>query len=308
MAEGGATVSVEARAKGLMRRKDFPAAIELLQQELEQDPSDGDLLELLGMSYFFSGSNEEARDSFKKLTRAEPMRTNAWVNLGAVLNKLGDHKHAADALRRALQRDRKCVIAYYNLGIAQKALGQNTMAISAYKEAVRHQPEFDDAQMNLGKIYLEMNNLGLAQKCFNAVLKQSPKNAKARALLDKIQQSQKQVRKSESPFGRLVDEQALAAAQVANTPRSIDAAQRNEERDLCRKLTKVIRANLKQMVPMLDVKLHGTLQKLSVGSLQGDTKSHDPALLAQLSETRQQLAELRNTASEACQEIRKHLE
>jgi predicted Zn-dependent protease len=308
MSDSDASVNIEARVRGLMRRKEFDAAIQLMQAELECDEPDGDLLELLGMAYFFNQQHEEARATFEKLTRREPMRTNAWVNLGAVLNRIGDHKHAADALRRALQRDRKCAIAYYNLGIAQRAMKQNTMAISAYKEALRANPALIDANMNLGKIYMEMNNVGLAIQCFNAVLKHDPESQKARALMEKLHQSQKVARRAESPFGRLVDEETLAAAQVEDTPRVLSAAVRNEERDFCRKLSREIRHHVREMVPVLDESLHSALQKLAVDTLQGENRSNDPELLNLLAESRLSLQRLQQKVSADCSRLREHLQ
>jgi tetratricopeptide (TPR) repeat protein len=308
MNESETSISVEARARGMLRRREFDAAIALLQSELEDESPDGDVLELLGMAYFFAQRNEQARDTFQQLTRNEPLRTNAWVNLGAVLNRIGEHKSAADALRRALQRDRKCAVAYYNLGIAQKAMKQNTMAISAYKEALKLRPAMTDAHMNLGKIYMVMNNPGGATQCFNAVLKHDPDSQKARTLLEDMRKTQKQIRRTESPFGRLVDEEALAAAQVSDTPRTMAASDRNDERDLCRKVSKEIRTGVREMVPALDDNLQSILQKLAVETLQSENRNSDPAAFNSLAETRMALQRMEQQIVSGCKQLREHLQ
>lgn len=297
----------ESRARGFMRKRDFAAAIDLLQEAHGQDPADGDIAELLGMAQFMNKQHQEARETFERLTRQDPLRTNAWVNLGAVLNRLDQPKLAADALRRALQRDRRCAIAYYNLGIAQRAMKQNTMAISAYKEAVKLQPDLCDAHLNLGKLYLEMKNFGLAQQHFNAVLKHDPECSKARLLLEKLHDQQKSSRRSESPFGRLVDEKTLAAAQQVTKARTLDAHARNDERELMRKLAREARSGVKQMVPLLDESLQSSLQRLAVFSLQSDNRSADPSVMTTLISTRAELIQLHAHVIETCGRLRDHL-
>ena len=109
------------QGREMIRSKKYAEAVELLQKLLETDPNEEDVLEMLGMVYFLSKQHGLARDTFERLTKANPMHLNGWVNLGAILNRLGEHKKAIDALRRAVQRDRRCAEGFYNMGIAQRA-------------------------------------------------------------------------------------------------------------------------------------------------------------------------------------------
>ncbi|MCA9012974.1 MAG: tetratricopeptide repeat protein, partial [Planctomycetaceae bacterium] len=127
-------------SRQLIKSQKYEEACRQLQELLKDDPQDESALELLGMANFFLKRLEHARDCFERLTQLNPSLTNAWVNLGAVLNRLGEHKKSTEVLRRALQKDRKCAEAYYNMGIAQRAMHMNTMAISAYREALKLAP------------------------------------------------------------------------------------------------------------------------------------------------------------------------
>ena len=134
-------------------RRNMPKPVSSLQKLLEDDPKDEDALELLGMASFFQQNLEPARDCFERLTQLNPSHTKAWVNLGAILNRMGDHGKRRKCCVEPCRSDRKCAEAYYNMGIAQRAMQTNTMAISAYKEALKLAPEMIDAHINLGNIY-----------------------------------------------------------------------------------------------------------------------------------------------------------
>jgi tetratricopeptide (TPR) repeat protein len=256
----------------LVREQKFPVAIKHLQILLERDAENEDVLELLGLAKFLSKDLEGARDTFEELTRINPAHIKAWVNLGAILNRLGDHRKAVDILRRTLQKDRKCAEAYYNMGIAQRAMNFNTMAISAYKEAIKLKPDLVEAHLNLGNIYVDMKNMGLALQCFQAALKHDPNSKKAKTSLENAMSNQKTLRKSTSPFGRLVDVDELDKQNAEVTRRVLSAADRVSERELVQDVTKKVRTNAKELAPMLAETLPGQLHRLERIVLQTDTK------------------------------------
>lgn len=300
--------SPEKLARALIRKRDFPRAIEVLQKMLEESPTDPDIMEMLGTALFFNKQAEEAREMFEQMTVTDPYRANGWINLGAVLNQLGDHKKAVEALRRGLQRDRQNAEAYYNMGMAQKALKLNTMALSAYKEAIRIRPEFVDAHLNLGTLYAEMKNLGLAQQCYQAALRIDPQSKKAKTLLEQTQGTQKQVRKSASPFGRLVDEAGLAANLKSTARRVLDNVQRTEEREMVQAMTKRVRSRARELVPLLDEDVHHLLHQLQIVSVQGDNRFANPDTHEKFVTVIRTLKELHGVVAEGFDEIRTHLE
>lgn len=278
------------RSRELIRSQKFAEACLQLQKLLEDDPKEEDALELLGMANFFQKKLEAARECFERLTQLNPSHTKAWVNLGAILNRQGEHKKATEVLRRALQRDRKCAEAYYNMGIAHRAQQMNTMAISAYKEALKLAPDMVDANINLGNIYLDMKNIGLAIQCFQTALRHNPNSLKAKRCLETAQSTQKTSRKEASPFGRLVDVDDLRRQQQVNSPRQLDQTARIQERDTVQKQTKLVRALTREFISQLEGALPRQLHQIKIAILHIEEHMDATDLLQQLNSTTEEMA------------------
>ncbi len=300
------------QSRDFIRKQKYSEAAELLQNVLAADPGNEDAWELLGMARFFAKQLEPARVAFEQLTKLNSGHALGWVNLGAVLNRQGDYKKAIESLRRAIQKDRKCAEAYYNMGIAQRCLNMNTMAISAYKEAIKLKPDLIEAHLNLGNIYFEVKNLSLALLCFQTAAKLGPSSPKAKACLEKARQAQKDARRAESPFGRLVDveqlDQRLHQQPATTGPRVLDAKHRIPERELVQNVTRRVRAAGKEVVPLLDDTLHAELHRLERIVLQNDAHLSSPQHLQQFSQTLNELQRLQAIISSGLGELRSHLD
>ncbi|MEY2727620.1 MAG: hypothetical protein RLZZ458_3487 [Planctomycetota bacterium] len=251
-----------AEAKGLIRAGRAAAAVVLLQKLPNPGGETEDVLGLLGSAQFLVKDYSGARVTFERLTQLHPGFAGGWVNLGAVLNKLGEHRRAVESFRRAIQKDMKCADAYFNMGVAQKALNLSTMAISAWREAIRLKPEMFDAHMSLARTYSEMKNLKMARKCVQDALKIRPDSERAQALMASLQSQQVEARKTESPFGRLVNTADLERQSATTEARKLAPARRQAERELVQDVTKRIRQESRDLVPLLDETVSGSLQRL----------------------------------------------
>lgn len=307
MSQPISTENAMKQARDLIRKQKYADAAQLLQKLHEADPKDEDILELLGMARFFGDDLEAARTTFNLLTQVNSGHVKAWVNLGAILNRMGDYKKAVEVLRRALQKDRKCAEGYYNMGIAQRGLNLNTMAISAYKEAIKLKPDLIEAHLNLGNIYVQMKNMGLALQCFQTAIRLDPDSAKAQFSLQKAQNSQKTARKVASPFGRLVDGTEVDQQQRSVEPRALEATERTAERELVQEITKKVRTNAKALVPLLDESLQAQLHRLQREVLQAESRLSSAEHIEFFSQTLDQLEQLKAGIAEGLNEIRKHL-
>src|SRR5438067_1888929 len=101
---------------------------------------------------FLLGDLHSAVYHFKEVIRLDPLRAGAYINLGAVYNRLGQYEDALTALRRGIQLDSHRAEGYYNFALVYKQLGQLDMAVNAYREAVRVNPRMCEAHYNLGNI------------------------------------------------------------------------------------------------------------------------------------------------------------
>ena len=109
----------------------------------------------LATVYFQQRELTGAAHHFREVTRLDPQRAGAYINLGAVLNLLQQYDEAITALRRGIQLDNGRYEGYYNLGLVYRRKGQIDLAIRAYREAIRLNPQMADAHLNLGNLYLE---------------------------------------------------------------------------------------------------------------------------------------------------------
>jgi tetratricopeptide (TPR) repeat protein len=124
---------------------------------------------------------------FKEVTRLDPLRAGAYVNLGAVYNRLDQLDEAVTALRRGIQLDHNRAEGYYNLGLVYRRLGQPDLAIQAYREAVRINPRMGDAHYNLGNLHLEKGQINLAISHYRQSLEIRPGWEKAERGLEQAE-------------------------------------------------------------------------------------------------------------------------
>src|SRR5262245_18890013 len=106
----------------------------------------------LATVYFQLRELTSAAHHFREVTRLDPLRAGAYINLGAVLNLLQNLDDSVTALRRGIQLDPQRVEGYYNLGLVYRRKGQFDLSIQAYREAIRLNPRMADAYLNLGNL------------------------------------------------------------------------------------------------------------------------------------------------------------
>jgi tetratricopeptide (TPR) repeat protein len=121
----------------------------------------------LATVYFQLQEFTSAAHHFKEVTRLDPLRAGAYVNLGAIHNLLNQYDEAIAALRRGIQIDPQRVEGYYNLGLVYRHKGQIELAIQAYREAVRINPRMADAHLNLANLLLDKNQLRQAAEHYD---------------------------------------------------------------------------------------------------------------------------------------------
>jgi len=120
-----------------------------------------------------------AAHHFKEVTRLDPRRAGAYINLGAVYNLLDQLDEALPVLRRGIQLDSHRAEGYYNLGLVYRRKGQTDLAIQAYREAIRVNPSMSDAHYNLANLYLEKQQFRQAIVHYKEALELRPSWEKA---------------------------------------------------------------------------------------------------------------------------------
>ncbi len=115
-----------------------------------------------------------AAHHYMEVTRLEPTRARAFINLGAALHQLGEQEDAETALCKGLQLDSRMGEGYYLLGLVHKSKRQIDRALVAFTEAVRCNPRLADALFELGQMYVQKNQPDLALPLFEQALRVRP--------------------------------------------------------------------------------------------------------------------------------------
>jgi tetratricopeptide (TPR) repeat protein len=135
-----------------------------------------------------------ASHHFKEVTRLDPLRAGAFINLGAIYNLLDQLDEAIPALRRGIQLDSRRAEGYYNLALVHRRKGQLDLAVQAYREALRVNPQMADANYNLANVYVEKEQYGLAINHYKHALKLRPNWDKAQKGLAQAEAALNQAR------------------------------------------------------------------------------------------------------------------
>ncbi len=177
-----AAESIEAlsqRAQEAMQQRNWDKARQLYLQALTLKSDSPNIHQGLAMVCFQLRDLPSAAYHFKEVTRLDPHRAGAFINLGAVYNLLEQYDEAIAALRRGIQLDVHRAEGYYNLGLVFRRKEQDDQAIHVYKEALRVNPRMTDAHYNLANIYLEKEQYRLAIAHYKKALELRPNWEKA---------------------------------------------------------------------------------------------------------------------------------
>ena len=158
------------KARQAIEQRDWQTAKMMYLQALGLKSDLPDVHYGLATVYFQLRELTSAAHHFKEVTRLDPQRVGAYVNLGAVLNLLDHVDEAIVALRRSIQLDGKRVEGYYNLGLVYRRKGQTDLAIQAYREALRLNPRMADAHLNLANLLFEKELYRLAENHYQQAL------------------------------------------------------------------------------------------------------------------------------------------
>jgi tetratricopeptide (TPR) repeat protein len=162
------------KARQAIEQRDWTTAKMMYLQALGLKSDLPDVHYGLATVYFQLRELTSAAHHFKEVTRLDPHRVGAFVNLGAVLNLLDQVDEAVVALRRSIQLDAKRVEGYYNLGLVYRRKGQIDLAIQAYREAIRLNPRMSDAHLNMANLLFEKEQYRLAETNYQKALELRP--------------------------------------------------------------------------------------------------------------------------------------
>jgi predicted Zn-dependent protease len=177
-------------ARQALAQRDLNQARQLFMQALALKFDDPDVQQGLATCCFLMQDYHNAAHHFREVTRLDPLRAGAYVNLGAVYNRLDLLDEAIQVLRRGIQIDTHQADGYYNLALVYRRKGQLQLAVQAYLESLRINPRHADAHYNLANLYFDMGRNGQAIGQYREALKLRPGWQKAEVGLAEAEAAQ----------------------------------------------------------------------------------------------------------------------
>ncbi|HEV8058934.1 MAG TPA: tetratricopeptide repeat protein [Gemmataceae bacterium] len=273
--------SLCARARQAIVQGNYDEAGQIYLQALGVKADSPDAHYGLATVCFMRGELPNAVYHFREVTRLDPQRAAAFINLGAVYNRLDQVDEAIQVLRRGIQLDTHRAEGYYNLGLAYKRKKQIDLAIQAYHEAVRLNPDMQDAHLNLANAYLDKGQFGQATSHYQHALDLRPNWDKAISGME-----QAEAGLAAAKHGGSV---ATAAAQAAREQAKTHGAT-TAELDPHRTVDPIVHTGIlsalhrstiesdtqgRTLVQLLEKELEPTLKELSCSLLQADGSRHE---------------------------------
>lgn len=222
----------EQTLKGLLDKRDYPAAMLLGERITRRWPERGIGWSLLSEAFYRQGDYRSALTAARHAVSCAPCDTILQVNLGVMLEADGDSNAAEQTYLDALKVDPNCYSAHVNLGSLLRNRGDLTAAENCYRKALALQPDQAEIHFNLGNVLQELGRKGSAEASFRRALDLQPEFAAAASNLAGLLFSERRLQEAADLF-----RQARQAA-----PNLIEAS--------C-SLSRVLRA-LKQLPEALD--------------------------------------------------------
>lgn len=115
-----------------------------------------------------------AEAAYRHAIAADPKRTDAYLNLGALLGEVGRHADAAAVARLGIERCASEPLLHFNLGVALEDARQPAAAIDAYEHSLALDAGLADAHFNLARLHDRLGDKKLAIRHYSAYRRLRP--------------------------------------------------------------------------------------------------------------------------------------
>lgn len=165
-------------AAGAERSGDREAAKSGYRKALNRDRTNANAAFRLGLLHFDDGQVREAAEGFEACLRLRPGWTDARVNLGLALQRLGDPR-TSEVLGQALKEQPKCVEAMAALALAAVEKNDRETANGLRERLAAENQDVAQLTYNIALLYQEAGDAAVAEKLYRAALAGAPRFSEA---------------------------------------------------------------------------------------------------------------------------------
>lgn len=163
-----AQIYFNAGTQSLMTR-DYTEALTNLLRANELEPDNADIMNNLGMAYYFKGDETLALKCLKRTLELDPKNSDARSNIGSIHYEAGRFQEAESIYKEVLKdlTYDKQARTFYNLGILELDKKKNPKQAEAYfQSAIKEAEDYCPAHYRLGTIYYSNREFNKANRSF----------------------------------------------------------------------------------------------------------------------------------------------
>ena len=154
----------------LLQQGEIEKADMLLTKAHKTDPSNVDVLNLLGIRSYQKQSFKDALELLHEANLLAPHSAQTLGNIGLVYIALESYSEALHFFDLSIAADGSIPETHNNRGNAFKGLLKNPEALASYEKAISLRPNYAEALNNQGVIYLEVGQLPEAVSLFERAI------------------------------------------------------------------------------------------------------------------------------------------
>ena len=201
------------RAGGLIMTERYPAAVELLEPALREEPTITQALLLLATCDVHLGRREEAKANLDMILKEDPENIPGLTALADILVGEGKNEDAIALCKRTLSIDEKNVEAYMLIGETYIGEDKHAQALPYLEKAVELQPKLTRNRFNLAASLVGVGQYDRAETLLKGIVQESPRFPRANYNLGLLYEEQ----------GRLEEARAAYAQEVSVFPQEFQA-------------------------------------------------------------------------------------
>ncbi len=163
------------QAGELIVKDQYPAAAELLESALREEPKMSQARLMLGTSYAELGRKPEAKAQFDFVLKDDPQSVQALIGMANILNDEGRSEDVIALCKRTLSLDERNPQAYTLLGEVHASLGKPAEALPYFEKALEIQPKLTQNRLNLAGSLVEVKQYDRAEGLLNEIIRDFPR-------------------------------------------------------------------------------------------------------------------------------------